>query len=168
MFSIFRPRRDGLLTDARQRFDQCHSYDTIVDTLRANARTIVAADGITIVKRVGDEVIHIGEDAITPMWTGRSLPIRTCVSGMPIAARAPVVIPDIMEDKRVPLNAYIGTFVRSMAMVPVGHGEPMMALGAYWREVRPITQLMVDRLSDLARYSADALDRIEGSARAVA
>lgn len=168
MFNIFRPRHDRLLREARLRLDLCTSRDSIVDALRTSARAIAAADGITVVKRIGDEVAYIGEDAISPLWTGQSFPMRMCISGMAIAARAPIVIPDIMQDKRVPLNAYLSTFVRSMAMVPVGHGEPTLAMGAYWREARPIAPLTVDRMRELAGYAADALDHLNRTALAVA
>lgn len=168
MLGIFRPRHDRLLRDARARLEACGSVDAVVDALRTSARSIAAADGITVVKRIGDDVAYVGEDAISPLWTGQTFPMRMCISGMAITARAPIVIPDIMEDRRVPLNAYLSTFVRSMAMVPVGHGDPKMAMGAYWREARPIAPLAVDRLSELASYAADVLERIEGDGLAVA
>ena len=46
--------------------------------------------------------------------------------------RSPAVIPDIGKDERVPAEAYRATFVRSLLMVPVGAGEAVAALGAYW------------------------------------
>ena len=149
---------------ACQRVRASESIDGVIEALRECGRAIVGADGLTIIRREGDEVVYVTEDAISPLWSGQRFSIRVCVSGMAIQARAPIVIPDIMQDRRVPLNAYIATFVRSMAVVPIGHGEPGMAIGAYWRHAQPIAQLAVERLTALAHAAADALDRIEGTA----
>ncbi|WP_326524547.1 GAF domain-containing protein [Sphingomonas sp.] len=146
----------------RARLAESDSVDDVIATLREMVRPIIGADGITVVQREGDEVVYVTEDAVAPLWAGQRFPIRVCISGMAIQARAPIVIPNILEDKRVPLNAYLATFVRSMVMVPVGHGEPHMAMGAYWRVAEPITSIAVDRMSAIAAVAADALARIEG------
>lgn len=147
----------------RDRIAAADSVDAVIAALRDTARAIVGSDGITVVRREGDEVVYVTEDAISPLWSGQRFPIQICVSGMAIQARTAIVIPDILTDSRVPLNAYLATFVRSMAMVPVGHGEPGMAIGAYWQAAQPIAPIAVERLSALATAAADTLSRIEGA-----
>lgn len=155
---------DDPLVAATCRIAAATDLDAVIAALRDTARGVVGSDGITIVRRDGDDVVYVSEDAISPLWTGQRFPIRICVSGMAIQARAAIVIPDILQDRRVPLNAYIATFVRAMAMVPVGRHDPQMAIGAYWQAAQPIADITVDRLSRLADAAADALARIEGIA----
>jgi GAF domain-containing protein len=136
------------------------SVPDVIEALRQHARRATEADGITVVERRGDEVHYLTEDAISPLWTGQSFPVRMCVSGMAMIARAPIVIPDVMEDKRVPLNLYLATFIRSMAMIPIGHGDPLIAMGVYWREPRAIGEETVTTLVRIGEHAADAIDRI--------
>ena len=100
------------------------SEEEVLEMLRDSARAIALSDGVAVVRRYGDQVAYVGEDAITPLWTGQRFPIHTCISGLAMLARQPILIPDILKDPRVPLNAYLSTFVRSMAMFPIGTGEP--------------------------------------------
>jgi hypothetical protein len=57
--------------------------------------------------------------------------LNQCVSGWAIVNNQVATIPDVYADPRVPIAAYRPTFVRSMAMVPVGN-PPFGAIGAYW------------------------------------
>ncbi|HWK35910.1 GAF domain-containing protein [Sphingomonas sp.] len=145
---------------------QATTIDAVVTALRHAARAIAGADGITVIRWIGDEVEYVGEDAISPLWTGQRFPIRTCVSGMAMLARDVIVIPDIENDPRVPLNAYLSTFVRSMAMFPIGRGDPDMAMGAYWRETGPVDAGAIARMASLAQVAADAVARIKAAANA--
>lgn len=178
MTSLFRrilPRRIGAaeaapsvrmpdpLSAAIERVGQAASAAEVVAALAATARGVVGSDGICMVERIGDEVEYLTEDAISPLWAGQRFPAAMCVSGQALAARAPIFIPDIMQDRRVPLNAYLATFVRSMAIVPIGVEAPRFAMGAYWRAARPIAPVALDRMSRLAAAGAAALERIEGS-----
>lgn len=149
----------GLL---RARLNASETVDEVIAALCETTRDIVESDGVTVIRREGDEVVYVGEDAISPLWTGQRFSIRTCISGMAILARAPIAIPDIMHDRRVPLNAYLATFVRSMAMVPIGRDDPQMAIGAYWQKTEPAAAVAIERLTQITAAAADALDRIEG------
>jgi hypothetical protein len=170
MFSRFRPSQPVPLDAARTALTAATTVAHVVAALRNSARAIAGADGITVVRRIGNEVEYIDEDAIAPLWTGQRFPIRACVSGMAMLQRDVVVIPDVLADPRVPLHAYISTFVRSMAMFPIGRDEPMMAMGAYWREVSKVDPVAVAKLRELAADAADAIARIEavGAGRQVA
>lgn len=137
------------------------SIDDLVTILRRSARAIAAADGITVVRREGDCVAYVAEDAATPLWTGHRFPIESCISGIAMIENRPVLIPDIYADSRVPHAAYAPTFVQSMAMFPIGVGTPVMAMGAYWREAGPIDAEAVTLLSSLARSAGEAFDWVE-------
>ena len=133
----------------------------LVDALRTSARRVAKSDGITIIRRDGDEVAYIAEDAQTPLWTGHSFPIEACISGLAMLENRPILIPDIYADPRVPHAAYAPTFVKSMAMFPIGSGEPQMAMGAYWSTTGQIDREAVSLLSSLARAASEAFDRVE-------
>lgn len=151
------------LVAAHARIAAADSVEGVIAAIRDTARAVVGSDGITVVRREGDDMHYVTEDAVTPLWAGQRFPMRICISGMAIQARAPIVIPDIMTDSRVPLNAYLATFVKSMAMVPVGRDEPTMAIGAYWQTAHPIAPIAVERLTQIADAAAEALLRIEGA-----
>ncbi len=120
-----------------------------------HARVVAAADGITVVRREGDEVAYVAEDAIGTLWTGQRFPIAMCISGLAIMAGEPILIPDIRNDPRVPLNAYLATFVHGMAMFPIGRTA---ALGAYWKQAGPIDPETVELMTQLAAAAAIILD----------
>ena len=156
-------RRRKLL-DVLGQLAGAQSIDQLVTILRGSAREIGAADGITLVRRRGDRVAYVAEDAASPLWTGQDFPIAACISGIAMLENQPILIPDIHADPRVPIDAYAATFVRSMAMFPIGLGNPRMAMGAYWREAGPIDPMSARMLSSLARAAGTVFDRIEAPA----
>lgn len=136
----------------------------VVDIVRESARSIAHADGITIVRRIGARVHYIAEDAIGPLWTGQDFPMEQCVSGLAMLTHEPILISDIMLDSRVPQHLYLQTFVRSMAMFPVGIGEPIASVGLYWQSTGRIDDETVALFESLARsmgaviYNLDNID----------
>ena len=148
------------LTEAMTALACARSLDKMIDILRRSARAIAGAEGITVIRRIGDRVSYIAEDALQPLWTGQDFAIEACVSGIAILEKRPIVIPDIYADSRVPHDAYRPTFVRSMAMYPIGLFEPSMAIGAYWGRTGPIETQTSIRLSSLARYAGITIDRL--------
>lgn len=157
-----------LSTDARRRtllravgqLAMARSFDDLISALRGSARVIGAADGITVVRRLGDRVAYVAEDAVSPLWTGQEFPIETCISGIAMLENEAVLIPDITADPRVPLAAYARTFVRSMAMFPIGSGAPTMAMGAYWKTAGPLDPESVALLASLAHAADDAFQTV--------
>ena len=147
--------RFRLLNEANAMLAQATCVDGVCEVLRSQARAIAQADGVAVIRREGDEVVYIGEDAISPLWTGQRFPIGRCISGLSILACRPIVIPDIGADDRVPLSAYLATFVQSMAVFPLGRPAPIAALGLYWREVRPLDG-DVEALMGLLSQAANA------------
>jgi hypothetical protein len=154
----FEQRR--LLTEAMARLSRAGSIDEIVDILRLCARAISGADGITVIRRQGDRVAYIAEDALQPLWAGADFPIENCISGLAILEARPIHIPNIYEDPRVPIEAYEPTFVRSMAMYPIGLMGPSMAMGAYWARSGAIDPGTSALLASLARYAGVTLGRV--------
>ena len=133
------------------------SMEEVVQTIRISARAIAGADGITFVRREGDFVHYIAEDAIGPLWTGQRFPIESCISGIAMLSGEPVVIPDVFIDPRVPHQAYEPTFVKSMAMFPVGRETKLAAIGAYWSRTGHIDADTIELLSSLATTTAAVL-----------
>jgi GAF domain-containing protein len=158
--NTIRFRRWRLMTDATERLTAARTLDDILEILRSRARAILRSDGVAVVRREGDEVWYVGEDAIAPLWAGQHFPLRACISGMAMIQRETIVIPDIRLDPRVPHNAYVSTFVASMAMAPIGVGEPVAAIGAYWRSARPIEDDALVLLDMLAKAAGAQLERI--------
>lgn len=151
--------------------NMAESIEEAVETIRFSARSIAGADGITIVLREDDMVHYIAEDAVGPLWTGQRFPADSCISGIAMRTGAPVVIPNVFLDDRVPHEAYRPTFVNSMAMFPVGVAEPIAAIGAYWSRPGEADGETIDLLTTLARSAAaifDALDAIDYVGRKVA
>ena len=119
---------------------------TIVRTV---ARQLVGADGVTFIVRDGEQCAYLEEDAVGRLWKGQRFPLGACVSGWVMLHGTPAIIPDIYADARVPIDSYRTTFVRSMAMVPVG-SPPVAAIGAYWAAHHEATQSQIEVLAAIA------------------
>lgn len=150
---------DQLIT-AVERLAGARTELEVAAIIRTAARRMIGADGISVVLRKGHRVHYVDEGAVGPLWKGQDFPIEACISGWAIKNRQTVVIEDIRGDPRIPLEAYAPTFVKSLAMAPVGAPEPMAAIGAYWGTLRRPTEDEVHALETMARAAAVALDNI--------
>jgi GAF domain-containing protein len=128
--------------------------------VRTAARRLTGADGISVVLKKDDRVHYIDEDAVSPLWKGQDFPIEACISGWAIMNRQTVVISDIFGDPRIPLEAYRTTFVKSLAMAPVGMPDPTAAIGAYWATQRRPTDDEVRALETMARAASVAMENV--------
>lgn len=155
-----------LLQDAEALLARTRTLDEALEVLREHTRVIADSDGVTIVRREGDHVAYVGEDAVSPLWTGQRFPIRQCISGIAMLERQPVLIPDIAQDARVPLALYLATFVKSMAMFPLGPGEPAAALGVYWARATPIDLGAMQLLDMLTRTMTATMQGFAAAAAA--
>ncbi|MFC3441018.1 ATP-binding protein [Sphingobium rhizovicinum] len=144
--------------EAMEALAGARSVDAVVSVLRAFARRAAGADGIAVVLRDGDKCHYVAEDAMEPLWSGQRFPMQRCVSGWAMLNQQTAVIPDIFMDPRVPVDAYRTTFVRSMVMVPIGRGDPIAAMGAYWSEAGAPTDNQIALLEALARAASTALE----------
>jgi signal transduction histidine kinase len=137
-----------------------HTLDDIVDIVRHAARQLVGADGATFVLRDGDACRYVDEDAISPLWKGKSFPMVDCVTGWAMIHHEPVAIEDIYADDRVLHAAYRPTFVQSLAVVPIRAHEPVGAIGAYWATRRRPTENEIELLQALADSTSVAIDNV--------
>ncbi len=129
----------------------------VTEISRRAARDLTGADGVTFVLREGDRVHYVDEEAIAPLWKGCRFPIEACISGWAMVHRQTVAVEDILLDPRIPQDVYRPTFVKSLAMVPVGVEEPVAALGAYWARLHRATARELRLLETLAGFAALAL-----------
>lgn len=157
---MIRFNRWRLKTEALALLARTASIEASLEVLRAHARTIGCADGVTVVRREGDELVHVGEDAVAPLWTGRRFPIGLCVSGLAMIERRPIYIPDIRRDARVPQHVHATTFVASLAMFPLGIGEPIGALGVFWAQDNPAEPDALALLDTLVRSANSTFERL--------
>jgi signal transduction histidine kinase/CheY-like chemotaxis protein len=150
--------RWGYLISAIEQLANAKTLDEVIVILRDSARNIVGADGIAVILKDGASCYYVAEDAHSPLWTGQRFPAETCVSGHAMNDGRTIIIPDIELDSRVPLTAYLPTFVRSMVMVPIGSPQAVAAVGAYWAVRRKPENSEVARLEALARSATTALE----------
>jgi|SRR5579884_845159 len=149
------------LIEVVQRLSLARSLDQVMEIVRHAARLLTGADGATFVLRDGENCFYADEEAIAPLWKGLRFPMRTCISGWVMSNRQPVVIRDIYDDPRIPIDAYRPTFVRSLAMVPIRTLDPVGAIGNYWaREYLPTAE-QVQILQALADTTAVAIENVQ-------
>jgi len=149
-----------LLVDTIEVLAKARSAEDIAAVVRTSARVLSGADGIAVVVREGDRCHYIDEDAIGPLWKGMKFPLTACISGWAMLNKQTAVIPDIYLDPRIPHDAYRPTFVKSLVMTPVGAGEPVAAIGAYWSEERQPEPGEIEALSAIARATATAFENV--------
>ncbi len=157
---IARRRR---LAAAMAELASAESEADLVAALLGHARLLVGADGICIVRREGEHVRYIAEDAMAPLWAGHSFSIDASISGTAMLQNRPILVPDIRADRRLPLPAYEATFVRRLAVFPIGKPRPRLAIGAYWSAPGPIPRQTVDLLSNLAQAATRAVEIVHGA-----
>lgn len=152
-------RVPSLLDDVRARLAGAETLEAVQEIVRTAARQLVSADGATLVLRDGDQCYYADEDAVSPLWKGQRFPVADCISGWAMVHHRPAVIPDIRVDDRIPQEAYRPTFVRSLAMVPIGTDAPIGAIGAYWATPRRASDADASLLGQLAAATAEVLAR---------
>lgn len=149
------------------RLSAASSLDEVGNLLRETARRLIGSDGIALVLRDGDDCHYVEEDAVSPLWKGGRFPMSSCISGWTMIHRQTAVIPDILQDARIPQELYRRTFVRALVMAPIGSGTPVGALGAYWAQTYQPSPEEVDTVVALAAAAATALERLAGGAAAM-
>lgn len=148
---------DARLTLALARLAEADRVIDVMETVRRAARRVASADGATVVLREGDKCFYADEDAMSPLWKGQRFPINECISGWAMLNEEVAVVGEISADDRIPLDAYRPTFVRSLAMVPVGRGPALGAIGTYWAHHHVAGADQLAALELLASATADAL-----------
>lgn len=155
--------RWNLLAAAKTRLAGAGSILEIAGIVRATARSICQADGVTFVLRDGDQCHYVEEDAIGPLWCGQKFPMSACISGWCMLHGKTVSIQDIYRDPRIPRDAYAPTFVKSLVMTPVRTQSPVAALGAYWSERRTFSGREIVIMEALAESVGAAMRLAEAA-----
>lgn len=149
-----------MMSDALGLLGRAGSVDDALEILRCHARAIGGADGVTLSRREGDTVLFVGEDAVAPLWTGQRFPIHDSISGLAMLERRPIYIPDVRADTRISIVPFHATFVASLAVFPLGRGEPVATLGAYWAKDNPVEPDALALLDTLARSANATFERL--------
>lgn len=132
----------------------------VIETLATSARSLIGADGTTVVFRDGDKCFYVHEDAMAPLFAPGRFPIKACVSGWVMENAKPAIIDDVYTDARVPIEVYRPTFVKSMGMVPIRSSAPIGAVGFYWAQSHHMTPDELERAQALADSAAVALQNV--------
>jgi putative nucleotidyltransferase with HDIG domain len=151
-------KRAGRLTAVIRRLSLARSLSEIQAIVSTAARDLTGADGATFVLREGEDCFFADEDAVAPLWKGERMPLATSVCGWVISNSRPAVIEDVYKDDRGSHDAYRGTFVKSLAVVPIRHFDPIGAIGNYWAAPHEATDDEVEVLQALADSAAVAID----------
>lgn len=137
---------------------RARTIETITETVRSAARLLLASDGATFVLRDNGFCKYVDEDAIQPLWKGQRFPMESCITGLVMLNRTPIVIPDVALDSRIPQQLYARTFVKSMVAVPVHIAEPVGAIGVYWASRHHASREEVSILQTFAEAAAVAME----------
>jgi two-component system CheB/CheR fusion protein len=135
--------------------------ESVTAIVAAAVRDLTGADGATFVLKDGALCYYCDENAIGPLWKGQRFQQSACISGWVMQHGQNVVVEDIAQDSRIPLDAYAPTFVKSMAMVPIRSLEPLGAIGAYWSRPHKASEAEVTMLAALADAASVAFENIE-------
>lgn len=136
------------------------TLDDIAKCVRSAARKIGQSDGATFVLRENGFCFYLDEDAIGPLWKGQRFPMSACISGWAMIHKKAVIIEDIYQDQRVPVDAYRPTFVKSMAMIPIRKASPIGAIGIYWKDHFRPSEKQLELLQALADTTSVALENV--------
>lgn len=149
------------LIEVVQDLSHARELESIMRIVRKAARDLTGADGATFVLRDNDHCYYADEDAIGPLWKGQRFPIHACISGWVMMNASPVIIEDIFQDPRIPIDAYRPTFVKSMAMVPIRRDTAVGAIGNYWATMRRPTEEEILILQSLAHVTSVAMENVD-------
>src|ERR1700761_8930756 len=105
----FIPARWETLLQAARQLARARSLDDVVEIVRATARHVTGADGVTFVRCVGDHCEYVAEDAMQPFRAGQRFKVSECVPGWVIRHGEAAIISDIAADDRVSDALYAGT-----------------------------------------------------------
>lgn len=150
-----------LLTDAIVQPQSGQTFDSLMDVVRAAARQLSQADGVSIVLRDGGQYHYVDDKSTRPRWPGQAFPLLACVADWALRAGQTAVVRDVYADERIPANVCEPAFIKSLLMVPVGLPEPIAAVGAYWSYRHDADPEEVAILEALARATGTALHNVE-------
>ncbi len=148
------------LVGATMDLSRARSLDDITRVIRHAARELVGADGASFVLREGDLSYYADEDAIAPTFKGMRFPMKVCIGGWAMINREQVVIKDVYQDERIPIEAYLPTYIKSLVMTPVRKQEPVAAIGVYWAREHEADENEISLLQTLADLTSLAMENV--------
>ena len=149
-----------LLVDATRSIAKTYSMDSIMHTVHTTARNIMNAEGSSFILREGEYCHYADENAVTPLFKGKTYPLTDCISGWAIKNKQLVAIKDIYSDERIPTELYRETFVKSLAIAPIRQNDPLGAIGVYWDKYYEPSAEELQLLQTLADATAKAVENI--------
>jgi signal transduction histidine kinase len=135
---------------------------SVIKAVKRAARRICGAQGITFALRENDQCYFVDEESIAPMWKGKRIPLKDCISGWSILNEENVIIEDIHNDPRITGADLEPAFVRSLAIIPVGASQPVAAIGCYWSALYLPTKQELSLLESLANITALKFENLQG------
>jgi len=143
-----------------QQLSLARDLNTITEVVAHTARELSQADGATVALCDNEHCFYADEDAIAPLWKGQRFRVDASVSGWVMMHAESIGIEDIYQDPRVPVETYRATFVKSLAMAPIGRSNPLGALGSYWAKQHTPTAEQMSLLEALADATATAIENV--------
>jgi putative two-component system response regulator len=147
------------IDQVRARLREARDKEAVLEMVRINGRQICKSDGISFVFKRGDHCYYAEEDAIGPLWKGKSYPCGHCISGWTMRTGDVAVIDDVFSDPRIMPELYASTFVKSLVMAPVG-GRNFAAIGAYWKDKRHFTAIEIATVKIFSSVVGAALEEL--------
>lgn len=157
-------KRFNTLIASIQELFLARDIKTIQQIVTKTARKISGADGATFVLNENGVCYYADEDAIAPLWKGKRFPMDACMSGWAIQHHESVIVKDIYQDDRIPIDTYKPTFVKSMAVVPIHRNDPLGAIGIYWSAVQETGREKMELIESLADSTAVAIENVHNIA----
>lgn len=153
--------KTDLLIEVIQQLSIARSIQQIQDIVKHAARQLVGSDGSAFVLRDRDMCYYVDEDSISPLWKGQRFDMSICISGWVMKNKETVLIEDIYKDKRIPIDAYRSTFVKSLVMVPIRTMDPLGAIGNYWQSTHSPSPEEIKLLEALANSTSIAIENVQ-------
>ncbi|HEY3644034.1 MAG TPA: ATP-binding protein [Gammaproteobacteria bacterium] len=146
-----------------QELGRARDMEAVVAKVCDAARRLSGSDAAVLTLREGELCHVVGEDSATPYWKGHRYPLQESVTGWVIENKQAVVLDDT-DDPRVSVSIYRNTYVKSMAVVPLGSPEPIGSLSNLWRGRHRPTADEIKLMGILADAAAAALDNVRSHA----
>jgi signal transduction histidine kinase len=165
---ILREAAFDRLLDALRRLSLAPDLPKLAAGACRAARQVTAATGASFIVREGSVCHCIEEDSPVPLLKGRKVPLERGIAGWVVSRAETAIIDDMGHDERVDHDVYGDTYVRSLAMAPVGSPDALGAIGVYWsRRGRPAPEeiRLLRALADHVAATMQVLQRLQASER---
>lgn len=137
------------------------SPEQVMDIVLLAVRKIADAPGASFILLDHGFCYYADENSISPLWKGQRFPLNMCVSGWVILNNQSVIIPDIYSDARILPGFYKHTFIKSMAVLPIGMEQPIGAIGIYWSEIYQPNGEIISLLQLLADMTMNSMKNVQ-------